>query len=176
MTIGGVVVAKSWGENYGDDSESGSSVAESIKKVSEAHALSYQYSLADAPLRSRPTALRILGSATDDTVRCVLLSVCYQASQQCKDDPTIIAACMLQSFFEAAMVRSVRSQPIVAAPPPCCLAAGPTPKPQLAADMCCCAVLSVHVCLHVDSGNGGPYRCSGEPDPVRPDLRLFHGE
>ena len=57
MTIGGVVVAKSWGENYGDDSESGSSVAESIKKVSEAHALSYQYSLADAPLRSRPWAI-----------------------------------------------------------------------------------------------------------------------
>ena len=27
-----------------------------------------------------------------------------QAVKQCKDDPTIIAACMLQSFYEAAMV------------------------------------------------------------------------
>ena len=29
-----------------------------------------------------------------------------QAVQQCKDDPTIVAACMLQSFYEAAMVRA----------------------------------------------------------------------
>ena len=29
-----------------------------------------------------------------------------QAVQQCKDDPTIVAACMLQSFYEAAMVHS----------------------------------------------------------------------
>ena len=36
MAIGGVVVAKSWGENYGDDTEGGSSVGESIKKVSAA--------------------------------------------------------------------------------------------------------------------------------------------
>lgn len=29
-----------------------------------------------------------------------------QAVQQCKDDPTIVAACMLQSFYEAAMVNA----------------------------------------------------------------------
>lgn len=92
-----------------------------------------------------------------------------QAVKQCKDDPTIIAACMLQSFYEAAMVpaqKPFRSLSLLVfahdlnARKPRCLR----------------VPVSVHFRVYVDTRDGGPYYCPARQDSFRPDLRVFYGD